>query len=142
MPSHYCGPTAPSISARFRRLRGRQSIRLAHDHSFSCMEMKNPEMLKSLRRLNSPNPRDVFIICYLDKVQINECSSLHNNTCAAGCKLPNYLEKIAWYTFNLKAKNFVSECNDEIAKRKRERSLAASHKRAATAKKVKKLSSK
>ena len=109
-----------------------------HSWALYAKIKESDELFKLL--MTSPNPRSVFITCYLDKIQINECSSLHVTTCASGCKMGNYLEKVAWYTFNLKARNFVSEANDQIAKKKRGQS--GNHKKVPVAKKAKKLTSK
>ena len=50
-----------------------------------------------------------------------------------------HLRKIAYATFNLKAKNYIARKNDEIALKKREATV--SHKKSAAAKKIKKSSS-
>ena len=69
--------------------------------------------------MTSPNPRAVFATCFMEKMQLDECTAIYNSICLSGCKLNVYLKKVAHSTFNLKAKNFVSIENDKIASKKR-----------------------
>ena len=89
--------------------------------------------------MQSSNPRSVFTHCFLEKMQLPQCSGLYNSSCRSGCKLQVHLRKIAASAFNLKARNYVSRKNDEFSRQKKE--LAASHKKSAAAKKIKKLTS-
>ena len=98
---------------------------------------ENGEALNLL--MQSTNPRSVFTHCYLEKMQLPKCSGLYNSSCRSGCKLVLHLRKIAYATFNLKAKNYIARKNDEIALKKREATV--SHKKSAAAKKIKKSSS-
>ena len=98
---------------------------------------ENTDAFNSL--LESCNPRSVFVHCYMEKMQLPQCSSLYSSTCSSGCKLHSYLRKVGEATFNLKAKNFAARKNDEINKLKR--ASTANPKKSAAAKKIKKLSS-
>ena len=70
--------------------------------------------------MNSPNPRSVFVLSFMEKMQLDECTAIYNSKCSSGCQLnKEYLKKIAHASFNLKAKNFVAKQNDKIAAKKR-----------------------
>ena len=89
--------------------------------------------------MKSANPRAVFVSCYMEKMQLDECETIYNSSCSSGCKIHSYLKKVSHSAVNLKAKNFVSKENDDIAKRKRNH--GGNHKKSVAARKIMKLSS-
>ena len=90
--------------------------------------------------MQSPNPRSLFRRCFQHQIELPECSGVYNGSCANGCLFQLHFEKIAVTTFSLKARNFVASENDKIAHAKRP--ATGNHKKCATAKKIRKLSSK
>ena len=89
--------------------------------------------------LESSNTRSVFVSCFVEKMRHPHCGSIYHATCSKGCKLNVHFPTIAAMSFNLKAKNFVAQKNDEINKLKR--AAAANPKKSAAAKKIMKLTS-
>ncbi len=90
--------------------------------------------------LSSPNPRSVFSDVFTTETNRNKnTEGLVAAECRACCKFKTKLEKIAFATFNIKAKKFASTYNDEIrASKKRTK---GNSKKSSDARKLKKLSS-
>ena len=90
--------------------------------------------------LSATNSRAVFVRVLLQEMEQNSCTNqLLHEKCVSGCLFKDKLKQIALATFNIKAKNFITEANDKIHSNKKRNN--DNYKRSSTAKKVKKLSS-
>jgi hypothetical protein len=65
--------------------------------------------------------------------------SIRAQSCGKGCSFEKHIDAIAVATFNIKARNVVSEANDRIRAENKE--ATTQHKKSSAARKLKKLSS-
>ncbi len=111
-------------------------VSCVHASSLNRYIFKNEDIKKSL--LATKNPRDTFIECFLKILENDDdASGLITMKCAKGHTNSKYLQRVAFTIFNINAKNYVSELNDQIhLTRKRAAPAAKSSK---SARKVRKL---
>ena len=101
--------------------------------------MEQQELSRKL--MASPNPRSVFVNVFLKQIEMSNCTEeLITERCRLGCQFKDKLEQIAVATFNLKARNYVSDANDQIRDDKGTK-RCGNHKKSSDSKKVKKISS-
>ena len=96
------------------------------------------ELFKSL--LATENPRDTFIECYLSLTENDSNSSeLLKVKCSKGHLHDKHVRRTAFTVFNISAKNFAAQKNDEI--RNTKKTHAGNVKRSQPARKIKKVQS-
>ena len=116
-------------------------VQVACLHSWSLYSYIMEQQELSRKLMASPNPRSVFVNVFLKQIEMSNCTEeLITERCRLGCQFKDKLEQIAVATFNLKARNYVSDANDQIRDDKGTK-RCGNHKKSSDSKKVKKLSS-
>ena len=88
----------------------------------------NDYLRKSL--MESKNPRDLFVAAFMMKLgEKEETEQLFQSTCKVGHNLRKYISRVAFTMFNVRAKNYASEKNDEIHKSQKNDEIHKSQKK-------------
>ena len=95
------------------------------------------DLKKSMR--GAKNSRDLFISAFKEKLmEKQETLQLFSLKCTNGHKMDHCIERLAFTMFNIRAKNYVSERNDELHKNAKRKSAT---KRDSSSMKISKLQS-
>jgi hypothetical protein len=87
-------------------------------------------------------PRNAFVGVFLELLKRDDNTNiLLTQQCQMGCKFEDHLKLIAIATFNIKAKNFISEANDRIHSSISSNKIEVNHKKSNVSRKLKKLKS-
>ena len=111
----------------------------AADHASALLKyIKNTDYLHKYL-MEASSPRDMFITAFLKKLEENnDTKPLLSIKCPSGHPLTRCISRVAFSIFNINAKNYVAEMNDEIH---RSNKRSSKNKRSFSAMKIKKLKS-
>jgi len=92
---------------------------------------------------STTNPRDTFVESYEKILESdNSCDKMINGKCEQGHSFRKFIRRVSYTTFNISAKNYVSEKNDSIRKKTEKQSTKKiTEKQNKSTRKIKKLQS-
>ena len=90
--------------------------------------------------MSASNARAVFVSMFIRLIEDSAVTTeIYKHKCSSGCTIHIKLNQIAIATFNIKARNFTTEENDEIRASNRKKRVS-DPKESAISRKIKKLS--